>query len=113
MKHMDKLPDMISGFYISISEKKQIRRLHCAGACWRIPGRDYMQYAALGDEVPDETSYDVKCRDCWRGQAVRATGAASSTDAMKEGKELESGSGGESSSESSSSSSGELDVRCL
>ena len=102
MRRVNELPSEIKGFYVSVSEKKKIRRLHCAGACWRLPGRDYKDFVALGEDPPDPAEFDVKCRDCWRHvpkaeMKKEAAGAANKDDGATSD---------DSSSESSSSASG-------
>jgi hypothetical protein len=58
---------VITGYVISISNKRRIRRLHLVGACYRQPGVDYQEYQVLGDEVPEASEYDDFCRSCWSG----------------------------------------------
>ena len=55
-----------SGYVISISGKKQLRRLHYCGACYRILGAVYLEFENRGTTLPGEHEYDDYCHQCWR-----------------------------------------------
>ena len=55
-----------NGYVISISGKKQLRRLHYCGACYRTPGVDYIDFENRGKTLPAEYEYDDYCHQCWR-----------------------------------------------
>jgi hypothetical protein len=50
-------------YVVSISGRTRFRRLHAVGQCWRVPGKDYREWAPLADLRPDR--YDAICKDCW------------------------------------------------
>ncbi len=69
--------------------RRQVRRLHFVGLCYRRPGWDYRDYIHYGDELPNPCDYDLVCRQCWPegrpGQegevsSVVSTDESSSTD---------------------------------
>ena len=81
--------DAAKGYVICITNKTSTRRLHRAGACWRVPGIHYRKYEILGEEMPPPSEYNAICSDCWRspkgasaaaaGEAVSSSGSSSSS----------------------------------
>ena len=57
----DPLP---SGFVVAFTTSK-IRRLHFMGNCGRRPGEHYRSYKVFGDEAPEASKYDKRCRQCF------------------------------------------------
>ncbi len=70
-----------SGYTISIG-KRGIRRLHLIGACYRVPGVDYVDYIAMGDVCPPASDYHAYCRSCWSGGRMPATEVADTADSQ-------------------------------
>ena len=66
------------GFYVCLSGKRKIRTLHRLGACYLLPGVDYLEYEFQGRTVPRSTQYDCVCSLCSR-QGVRDGGDSSCT----------------------------------
>ena len=62
-----RLPPKVTGYVVSISTKKHVRRLHFLGGCHRVPGIDYLDYEQMGEHVPDPDTYDAYCGQCWAG----------------------------------------------
>ena len=59
--------NVASGNYvISVSGKKQLRRLHYCGGCHRVPGVDYLDFVNCGATLPSTHEYDDYCHQCWR-----------------------------------------------
>ena len=54
------------GFYVCLSGKKRIRTLHRLGACYQIPGVDYLEYAFHGKAMPRVEEFDCICKLCAR-----------------------------------------------
>ena len=54
-----------SGYVVSMSGRKGLRRLHYIGLCHRLPGIDYLRWEALGEAEPGEERYDACCKQCW------------------------------------------------
>jgi len=52
-------------YLVSIQGKSGFRRLHLVGACFRVPGVDYLQYELLGQNLPATSTYHASCRNCW------------------------------------------------
>lgn len=52
-------------YVVSIRAGSRRTRLHLVGACHRIPGRDYRDYEALGDQLPPASAYSDYCLQCW------------------------------------------------
>lgn len=61
------LVDAIGQYVVSIQGKSGFRRLHLVGACFRVPGVDYLQYELLGQNLPATSTYHASCRNCWPG----------------------------------------------
>ncbi len=57
--------ETVSGYVCSVIGRRQVRRLHFVGLCYRRPGWDYRDYVAYGEELPGPSSYDLVCRQCW------------------------------------------------
>ena len=79
------LPKELLGKYaVSISAKTSWRCLHLLGACHRIPGMHYAEFAIF-DERPNEDEYHSHCQACWRTTSTKTeeteSEASSSTDA--------------------------------
>ncbi len=55
------------GYFVSVSSKRGIRRLHTTGGCGRRPGQEVLHFELLGEETPSPDRYDDFCRQCWRG----------------------------------------------
>ena len=49
-----------------LSGKKRIRTLHRLGACYQIPGVDYLEYAFHGKAMPRVEEFDCICKLCAR-----------------------------------------------
>ncbi len=83
--------ETVSGYVCSVIGRRQVRRLHFVGLCYRRPGWDYRDYVAYGEELPGPSSYDLVCRQCWPdgrpGQegesSVASTDESSSTDSAE------------------------------
>jgi hypothetical protein len=80
------------GYVVSVTGRRQWRRLHYVGRCWRIPGRDYRHAILHGELAPDAASYDAVCRACWKdgavpevGDGTEGSGTSSSSSADEEG----------------------------
>ncbi len=58
-------PSTVQGYVVSISGKHGFRRLHKLGACFRVPGIDYMLFEEMGPDMPDHDKYDEFCGNCW------------------------------------------------
>ena len=43
----------------------RFRRLHYAGACWRLPGVHFLNWEDLGSEEPDLSRIDARCSQCF------------------------------------------------
>ena len=54
------------GFYVCLSGKKRIRTLHRLGACYQIPGVDYLEYAFHCKAMPKIEDIDCMCKLCAR-----------------------------------------------
>ena len=54
-----------SGYVITFTFKKRLRRLHYIGRCYRRPGVDYYDYEAHGETLPPPDRYDKTCLQCW------------------------------------------------
>ena len=54
-----------SGYVITYTFKKRLRRLHYIGRCYRRPGVDYYDYEAHGETLPPPDRYDKTCLQCW------------------------------------------------
>ena len=54
------------GFYVCLSGKKRVRTLHRLGACYQIPGVDYLEYAFHGKAMPRVEEFDCICKLCAR-----------------------------------------------
>ena len=65
---------VLSGYVIMISGKKQPRRLHLFGACYRLPGVDYIDFEDRGQTLPSVHEYDDYCHQCWRDRHPRDIG---------------------------------------
>ena len=63
-----------SGYVISISGKKQFRRLHFFGGCHRLPGVDYIDFEDRGHTLPSVHEYDDYCHQCWSDRHLQSIG---------------------------------------
>ena len=61
------LVNAMGQYVVSIQGKSGFRRLHLVGACFRVPGVDYLQYELLGQNLPATSTYHASCRNCWPG----------------------------------------------
>ncbi len=61
------VPKIGSGYVVSVSGKKGLRRLHRWGWCHRVPGVDYRHYVEYGEKCLGADLYDDFCHQCWRG----------------------------------------------
>ena len=58
-------PDLLPLAYLcSVSQRGKFRRLHYAGACWRLPGIHFLKWEDLGPD-PDLAKVDARCSDCF------------------------------------------------
>ena len=89
------LENAMGKYVVSIQGKSGFRRLHLVGACFRVPGVDYLRYELLGQDIPATSTYHASCRSCWPGGLPSDDGAISE----------------ETTSSASSSASGEDEVR--
>ncbi len=55
----------VDGYVCSVLGRRQVRRLHFVGLCYRRPGWDYKDYVHYGAELPNPGDYDLVCRQCW------------------------------------------------
>ena len=68
-------PSIAPGDYvISISGKKQLRRLHYYGGCHRVPGVDYLDFENCGSDLPSKCEYDDYFHQCWRHSHPQSIG---------------------------------------
>ena len=57
-------PDLLPTAYLcSVSQHGRFRRLHYAGACFRLPGIHFLHWEDLGSEEPDLSKIDARCSD--------------------------------------------------
>ncbi len=61
------VPRIGTGYVVSISGKRKVRRLHHWGWCHRIPGVDYKFFEEYGAVCPGPEHYHDYCHQCWRG----------------------------------------------
>ena len=71
------LESAMGQYVVSIQGKSGFRRLHLVGACFRVPGVDYLQYELLGPNLPSPSAYHASCRNCWPGGLPSGDGAGS------------------------------------
>ncbi len=64
---LPEVPKIGTGYVVSVSGKRKLRRLHRWGWCHRVPGVDYRQFVEYGDRCPEPQFYDDYCHQCWRG----------------------------------------------
>ena len=57
-------------FVVAIRTRSRFRTLHRRGSCFRIPGRDFLEWESFGPEVPPPTSFNAACRACFNTQTV-------------------------------------------
>ena len=69
-----------SGYVVSMSGRKGLRRLHYIGLCHRLLGIDYLRWEALGEAEPGEEQYDACCKQCW----PKGRGSEEETEAEEE-----------------------------
>ena len=76
-------------FIIAVRQRTKVKTLHQFTSCFRIPGKDYIDYVVHGPEVPDATLYHNACGDCFRKRRPQkrieeisdaSTGSSSSSD---------------------------------
>ena len=74
---------------IAIRQRTKIRTLHQFGSCFRVPGRDYMDFIVHGPEVPDPSLFTFSRGDCFKNRRLpprvtensdASTGSSSSSD---------------------------------
>ena len=69
-----------SGYYASLSGKKNTRILHRLGACFRVPSIDYPRFHYAGTVMPASSNFFQVCSGCAKAGAVdRAEGGSSET----------------------------------
>ena len=59
-------------FVVAIRVRSGWRTLHRYRHCFRVPGRDYLNYQVVGDLKPDAATYNKMCGDCFRKKSVPA-----------------------------------------
>ncbi len=74
------VPRIGTGYVVSVSGKRGLRRLHRWGWCHRVPGVDYRRFVEFGDRCPEPHAYDDYCHQCWRGDARPTAGAEAEED---------------------------------
>ena len=67
----------LGSYVVSLHSRSRFRRLHRVGDCWRRPGLDFLDYEVLGADMPDSSSYDAACKDCFRSGAAGSSTASS------------------------------------
>ena len=58
------------GFYLSETGRKGTLILHRLGACFAIPGLDYLKFQYVGPAVPARSQYHQVCKLCARGSTL-------------------------------------------
>ena len=53
-----------AGFVVAFTTSR-VRRLHFVGNCGRRPGEHYRSFEVYGDDAPEPTKYDKRCRQCF------------------------------------------------
>ena len=67
-------------FVVSLRrQSKQRRCLHRIGSCYRVPGKDYLQYEVLTSEFPASSKFDVMCKDCKLHSGTKEASSSSSS----------------------------------
>ncbi len=79
-------------YFVSITGKTKFRRLHWGGACWRVPGRDYLDYENMGLELPGPELDHKACMTCFKG-ASSSTGVGLAVEASSSDADFSSSSG--------------------
>ena len=54
-------------FWVASTGRRRIRRLHCVGACLRVPGVDVKAENVTRHFADEVLEYDAVCKDCWPG----------------------------------------------
>ena len=85
------------GYFISISARVGLRKLHKLHRCHRVPGIDYLDWEEMGLTCPAADAYDSICKDCWRPGKGAKPG---DDDPAADGKEDSADAGGSSTSSS-------------
>ena len=68
------------GCYVSTSGRKDTLNLHHLGACFRVPGIDYLRYRYAGTEMPPGSEFHQVCSLYAKAGALdRAEGGSSET----------------------------------
>jgi hypothetical protein len=57
--------DAPMGFVVSKTKGGACRRLHFVGGCFRRPGEHYRSYEDFGQQVPESSLYNARCKDCF------------------------------------------------
>ena len=55
----------LDGYFVTITDKTKVRRLHWLGRCCVQPGVNCREWELLGTEPPKPEAYDFVCRRCW------------------------------------------------
>ncbi len=68
-------PKIGTGYVVSVSGKRGLRRLHRWGWCHRVPGVDDRRFVEFGERCPGPQDYADYCHQCWRGDDRPTAGA--------------------------------------
>ena len=58
------------GFVVVRTDKGRMRRLHFVGSCYRVPDEHYRDYTVWGDQLPDSSEIDARCKQCFKEDKV-------------------------------------------
>ncbi len=70
----------LGDYIIAIRSRSRFRTLHRRGSCFRLPGRDYLEFAHSGPILPTSDSFHAVCRACFRGGANAIIDNAANTE---------------------------------
>ena len=59
-----------AGYYLSETGRKGTLILHKLGACFAIPGLDYMKFSYIGPALPPRSQYHQICKLCARSEKL-------------------------------------------
>ena len=66
----EKEEEGLTGYIVSLTAKKSVRRLHYIGCCYRRPGKEYQDYEHYGATAPPPDRYHFWCKQCWGKQGM-------------------------------------------
>ena len=59
-----------TGFVVVRTDKGRMRRLHFVGGCYRVPEEHYLDYTVWGDQLPDASEIDARCKQCFKDEGI-------------------------------------------